>query len=235
MKLYKFQTVNENSLAALSEFSLYFARSEQMNDPTENMFRLLEFNKNDMYSPDISVLNEMGILSMAIGEKSLIEESPFMWAHYGNELKGFCLVFDFSKFVVGIENDVEKFGHIQYKRFPRLLSGDNLINENSGLENVAGTNFQENNLNRVYEVCFFDKPADFEHEQEFRFITQSCGLKPYKPQSLLSVIIGEKMCVEDRDKLLSVVEKLGIEHKIKVAKVKENSFKIHVTSGEENL
>ncbi|MCG9629121.1 DUF2971 domain-containing protein [Vibrio mediterranei] len=93
MNLYKFQTVNEYSLSALSEFSFYFARTEQMNDPTENMFRLLDYNKYDLYSPDLSTLDRMGILSMAFGTAVEVEESAFMWAHYGNELKGFCLVF----------------------------------------------------------------------------------------------------------------------------------------------
>jgi hypothetical protein len=230
VELYKFQTVNDNSLNALSEISLYFARANQMNDPTESMFKLLDYNKNDMYSPDISDLEQVGILSMAIGEKSSVLESPFMWAHYGNELKGFCLVFDFDDFLMGIEDKIEKYGHINYRKYPRLLSGDNLINECSGLESVAGTNFQRNNLHRIYDTCFFDKPSGFEHELEYRFLAKNFGLIPYAPKSLRRVIIGEKMAVEDQEKLLTTLNNIGITCKIKEAKAKINSFKIHVTS-----
>ena len=93
MKLYKFQTVNDFSIKALAYFSLYFSTPEKLNDPTEGMFRLLDHIPPDFYIPDISELKNTGILSMASGEHSSIEESPFMWAHYGNALKGFCLVF----------------------------------------------------------------------------------------------------------------------------------------------
>lgn len=232
MKLYKFQTVNKYSLDALSKLSLYFARPGQMNDPTENMFRLLDSNSNDMYSPDLSTLKDMGILSMASGEHSQIAESPFMWAHYGDELKGFCLVFDFVIFNSGIKDEIEKSGPIHYKKYPSLLSSDNLINENWGLENVAGANFPQQNLSRIYEVCFFSKPAEFEYESEFRFLARSCGLKSYLSQSLLSVIIGEKMDKRNRKKLLTALKISGIEHKAVFATVKENSFKIHITSEE---
>ena len=52
MKLYKFQTVNENSIDALEHLKLYFATSDKLNDPTESMFHLLDFNPEDIYSPD---------------------------------------------------------------------------------------------------------------------------------------------------------------------------------------
>ncbi|WP_196588197.1 DUF2971 domain-containing protein [Aliivibrio fischeri] len=206
-----------------------------MNDPTENMFRLLDYNKYDLYSPDLSTLDRMGILSMAFGTAVEVEESAFMWAHYGNELKGFCLVFDFNIFISDIKDSIEKHGRINYRKFPHLLSGENLINEKSGIENIAGANFQLHNLNRIYDVCFFDKPIDFEHEREYRFLAKGYGLKPYSIDSLLTVIIGEKMSIKDRDILLKTLEKLGIRNKVKVAKVKENSFKVHVTSGESDL
>ncbi|MEZ8312780.1 hypothetical protein AB6C44_04190 [Vibrio splendidus] len=70
MNLYKFQTVNDYSMSALSELSLYFAKTEQLNDPTENMFCLLDPNQQDKYSSDLSILGKMGVLSMAFGEPS---------------------------------------------------------------------------------------------------------------------------------------------------------------------
>ncbi len=229
MKLYKFQTVNDFSIKALAYFSLYFSTPEKLNDPTEGMFRLLDHIPPDFYIPDISELQNTGILSMASGEHSSIEESPFMWAHYGNALKGFCLVFDSDKFIDGIENDVEKFGHVNYQTHGPLLSSDNLINESWGLENIPGIDFKFQNLQRIYDVCFFNKPSFFKNEQEFRFIAKCSGVKPYNPDSLVRVIVGEKIDNDDHVKLLQILRALGVEHKVSYAKANRNSFKVHVT------
>ena len=96
MNLYKFQTVNDWSINALKNFSLFFATPNKLNDPTEGMFSLLDYISSTSDIPDVSELQKIGILSMASGDDSSIEESPFMWAHYGNALQGFCLVFDCS-------------------------------------------------------------------------------------------------------------------------------------------
>lgn len=229
MNLYKFQTVNDYSIQALSELSLYFASSDQMNDPTENMFRLLEPDEHDKYNPDLSELGKMGILSMAFGEPSQIEESPFMWAHYGNELKGFCLVFDFDTFRKSIRDSFVKSGPVKYVKYPRLLAGENLINETTGLEEVAGVDFKKQNLERVYDAYFYNKPTDFGREREFRFLSQNYGLKRYSSGALLNVIIGKRMITKDENRLLETLDTLGIRSKLKTAKTKENSFKIHVT------
>ncbi|HIF9215997.1 TPA: DUF2971 domain-containing protein [Photobacterium damselae] len=228
MNLYKFQTVNDNSISALSKLSLYFARTEQLNDPTENMFRLLAPNEDDKYSPDLSKLESMGVLSMAFGEPSKIEESPFMWAHYGNELKGFCLVFNFEVFSESIRNLV-KHNKVKYTDYPLLLSGDNLINEDSGLEEVVGVNFKNMNQDWIYSTCFFQKPIEFIHENEYRFLAMESGLIKYSSKALSSIIIGEKMNDEDKNKLLEILKILGLLDIVKFAEVKENSFKIHIT------
>ncbi|HDI3322631.1 TPA: DUF2971 domain-containing protein [Vibrio cholerae] len=229
MNLYKFQSVNDYSMSALSELSLYFARTEQLNDPTENMFRLLDPNEHDKYSPDVSMLENMGILSMAFGDPSKVEESPFMWAHYGNELKGFCLVFDFELFNESMEDSLVKAGPIKYVNFPHLLAGENLINEGSGLEEVAGVDLKKHNLDRIYEACFFDKPAEFQCEMEYRFLSSNNGLRKYPPNALVSVIIGERMSDKDKERLVTNLTTLGFSNKLKLAKTKENSFKVHIT------
>lgn len=173
MNLYKFQTVNARSLEALLKHSLYFARADQLNDPTENMFQLLDVDYVDRYRPNISDLNEFGILAMAKGENSDIEASPFMWAHYGNQLKGFCLVFDFNSFVQGIRSRLFLHEEVDYNKYRKVLSGaGNLINENWGIEQIAGVNYTSQNAKRVCKFCFFQKSEEFRNEQEYRFVTQ---------------------------------------------------------------
>ena len=216
-------------MSALSKLSLYFARTEQLNDPTENMFRLLDPNEHNKYSPDLSILGNIGVLSMAFGEPSKVEESPFMWAHYGNELKGFCLVFDFKLFNESMEDSLVKAGPVKYVNFPHLLAGENLINEKSGLQEVAGVDLKKLNLKRIYDACFFDKPAEFQCEMEYRFLSSNNGLRKYRPNALVSVIIGERMSDKDKDRLVINLTTLGFANKLKLAKTKENSFKVHIT------
>ncbi|NLQ18508.1 DUF2971 domain-containing protein [Marinomonas sp. M1K-6] len=131
MNLYKFQTVSTRSLDALLKHSLYFAETKKLNDATEGMFNLLDMYDKDQYLPDFTDLDGVGVLAMAKGEPNEVEQSPFMWAHYGNELKGFCLAFNFEEFVNSIEKDVYLNQDVQYcdgRIFPSL------INSNSGLE-----------------------------------------------------------------------------------------------------
>ena len=229
MNLYKFQTVNDRSINALKNFSLFFATPNKLNDPTEGMFSLLDYISSTSDIPDVSELQKIGILSMASGDDSSIEESPFMWAHYGNALQGFCLVFDYDKLTNCLDEHIEKSGHIIYQKHSMLLSSDNLISESWGVEKPPGVDFIWQNLQRIYDACFFHKPLHFENEQEFRFISKSSGLIPYEPSSLVKIIIGNKMSCADRERLVFVLSELGIKHKVAFAKAHINSFKIHIT------
>ncbi|MGL5410586.1 MAG: hypothetical protein ACRDAP_18030, partial [Shewanella sp.] len=74
------------------------------------------------------------------------------------------------------------------------------------------------------------KPAEFENEREYRFLSDENGLKQYSAESLISVIIGERMSKNDKELLLVILEHLNIKHKLKIARAKENSFTIEVSS-----
>ena len=236
MKLYKFQSVNDNSISSLTDLSLYFSDSKQLNDPTESIFKLLDLDVSDKYSPDISNLENIGILSMAIESGDVkVDESPFMWAHYGDELKGFCLVFDYELLLKTMKSDSLLYDRVEYLKYPRIISGSNLINEKSGLEEVAGCEFKNQNSNRVFKTCFFSKPLEFINEREFRFIAESKGGRSYSSDSLLSIIIGDKMKKPQRERLLNTVSSLGIDTQIKFARTKNNSFKIHIECSEYGL
>ncbi|WP_026960677.1 DUF2971 domain-containing protein [Aliagarivorans taiwanensis] len=98
MYLYKFQSLNENNLAALNAHSLYFAPLDRLNDPTENMFDLqaqhLETAINQEQRNNLEKIKQYGVLSTAIGKD--LETDLLMWSHYGDGLKGYCLIFDKS-------------------------------------------------------------------------------------------------------------------------------------------
>ncbi|MDE8604282.1 DUF2971 domain-containing protein [Marinomonas sp. RSW2] len=230
MNLYKYQTVSTRSLEALFKHSLYFAKSDQLNDPTENMFQLLDADYVDRYRPDISGLGEFGILAMAKGESTDVEASPFMWAHYGNQLKGFFLVFDFDSFVQGIQSRLFLHDEVDYNKYRKVLSGaDNLINESWGIEQVAGVDNTSRNTKRICKFCFFQKPKEFVNEREYRFLSETSGLKHYHIESLSKVIIGKRMDPSDKAVLLSTLESLGLSDKVEYATTKNNSFKVHIT------
>ena len=225
MNLYKFQTVSTRSLSALLKHSLYFAETKQLNDATEGMFNLLDMYDEDLYLPNFTDLEKFGVLAMAKGEPDEVEQSPFMWAHYGNQLKGFCLVFNFEEFVSDIRQDVYLHRGVRYvngRSFPGLIKSD------SGLEEVAGTNFKESNKKRVCKYCFFQKPKEFVNEREYRFLSEESGLKHYHIESLSKVIIGKRMDPSDLAVLLSTLERLGLSNKVEYATTKENSFRVHI-------
>ncbi|MEZ8312782.1 hypothetical protein AB6C44_04200 [Vibrio splendidus] len=89
--------------------------------------------------------------------------------------------------------------------------------------------FKKHNLERIYDACFFDKPAEFQCETEYRFLSSNSGLRKYPPNALVNVIIGSRMSEKDKDRLITNLNALGFENRLKFAKTKENSFKVHIT------
>ncbi|MEL0624686.1 DUF2971 domain-containing protein [Marinomonas arenicola] len=216
MNLYKFQTINNLSLEGLIKHSLYFARTDQLNDPTEGMFALEGHSKD---------LKKFGILSMTKGEPSQIENSPFMWAHYGNELKGFCLVFGFDSFVSSIESAVLFNGDVHYQSGRTLLDP---LSSDQGLEPLSGVDHEVLRDKNMYRNLFFQKPKEFENEREYRFITETSDSLQYDKKSLSKIIIGERMESCDETVLLSVLGNLGLLNKVEYAYVQKDSFKIQI-------
>jgi len=230
--LYKFQSINNNSLSALIKQSLYFASPNELNDPTEGLFDLTGFDGESDYS---ALYHSCSILSVGMNDnKSPLSESLFHWTHYGNGLKGMCLVFKKDGLIDNFIDDVETYEDVTYG-YP--ISIDEPCDGFDGCEVVAGVDVEKIKIKNFISYAFNNKPKCFSIESEYRFVKASknsktfeCskGLLKYGLSSLDSIIIGDKIGDSDWEILKSVLRPISSQVTLKKAKVKNGSFSIYV-------
>jgi hypothetical protein len=210
LALYKFQTANLNSLIALKNSSLFFSSFDKLNDATEMMFGFSSSidEKDSKWFPDIEDLRSNAVLCMGIDVgKDDLSTDLLMWTHYGAALSGICLVFDEQMLMKSFEEQSCEFHDRVNYGFPKLLTREQLINENSGLEQVPGVSFTDHNRRRMINSFIFQKPKCFSYESEYRFIFQKSGLIPYNPLSLKRIVIGSKIGSSEIEKNFIEVSK----------------------------
>ncbi|EAT13601.1 DUF2971 domain-containing protein [Bermanella marisrubri] len=128
---------------------------------------------------------------------------PRMWAQYGQNHKGVCLVFDRSKLDKLI---YERFSHdqilsssIEYKNrgiAPNLYSADDqqyMINIDH-LENVGPEQYVYDHLMAHHKRLFFEKMSDWRDESEWRYVVfsrSSDDLYLEFQDSLVGIMFGD--------------------------------------------
>lgn len=229
--LYKFQRVDKYSVANLLNTCLYFAKPANLSDPTESLFELELPNRDDKYCPDLEHFKNIAALSMAVDMECPYElsDSLFHWSYYADGLRGFCMVFDKQRLVEEFNDETLVHDYIGYQPISNILIGDNLITEESGLEEVSGKNFKHDNFGRLVTSAYMNKPNSYVNEKEYRFIKTGDGeLKYNYLNALREVIIGSKMSDHDRKLLESIIKLTGQDSKIKYANIRKNRYQIFI-------
>lgn len=142
-----------------------------------------------------------------------------MWSHYADGLRGCCLGFDCDHFAVTSETLF--ITDVQYVRSPPVI--DTLVYAvtedlflyaiDHGYEEYEGESFRKQ-LNDIMARALASKPLEWQYEKERRLIihTREDGLLPiqhsYPPQSLQTVILGERMSDEFKGLLRSVLQSM---------------------------
>lgn len=121
--VYSFRRINEHSLEDLEKNQITVSPSNLMNDPFDSVINLWaeeEHLKNTCkdekhaktYAQSFKYYR---IRSFAYGEEESILNNTLMWAHYGDEHKGFCIKYKLSNnFIKQLPND--KFEHMYLKK-----------------------------------------------------------------------------------------------------------------------
>jgi len=143
----------------------------------ENQFDIIKANPKAHFEKNYKEIRE-GVLYDSIGVFSLSKDplNETMWAHYGNNSKGFCVGFD----TIALSKELDMaFGHVHYDDQPPLHSFIKPIDEN-----------QKNEI--------FLKHTNWKYEEEFRIITlrikNEADRKVLFNQSIIKeVIVGANM------------------------------------------
>lgn len=144
---------------------------------------------------------------------------PRMWAQYGDNNNGTCLIFDKEKLksIIGcylgpmlISDDSVKYINnfsdvcIDYNEINNLLKLNSTIGSKEN-EYVFFLNFVKNNL-EFTKYNYFTKLDDWEREQEYRFL--ALGSEDYFikniSDALVGIVIGEKTDNADQSLILAM-------------------------------
>lgn len=224
--LFKYMPFNLNAIKLLINNELWFGKPDIQNDPNEAEFILhyeKTVKEKDRYQFYLdkdfkSIIKEtdsgkkyetgyesikfekelkkrtreyLGICSMSIKLDDIL-----MWAHYADNNRGICLVFDKEKINQDISGDKE------------------MVNYSNSIANVSfKTNGDLGEL--IYDTEFyFNKFDNWNYEKEFRFvrrfnekIPQSKIERaiPFQENALIGIILGEKFPKEDFKTLINLV------------------------------
>ncbi|MEP5366130.1 MAG: DUF2971 domain-containing protein [Reichenbachiella sp.] len=213
--IYKYSAISLNSLKNIINTSLYFSSPNEFNDPFDCRFVLqlndITINgvksfykgkslskdtlrsKIDLFKKDKNLIvqeieddyNQNLRKDFGVTCFSETEDNILMWAHYADNFKGFCLIFDRQ-----IHPEFFQGNKVQYKDEITIAEYDG---------------------NRKFESgeIFLTKLKLWEYEREVRSIAKlDGGDNPVKfnPRSLTGVIFGNKMKQSDKKMIKHLIQ-----------------------------
>jgi hypothetical protein len=224
MELYHYTRTDTAIKKILPWMKLKMNSLGKMNDPKENLDHIVNYddfvgftNKSREFNLDESFIaekirTEAKIIAFSIDKEILSEEYRVasegfqfqrMWATYGQNHEGICIVIDSNGFKRENKKVIEKYGIIdgkvsydnfQYQGIPVPLYGmspeNSLIHKHKSISQFW-TDLQKNS--KFVKDRFYTKNMDWEGESEYRFLTFSSDnddiFLSFK-NSLIKVILG---------------------------------------------
>ena len=181
MEFYRFQTINKLTLQNLTNQKNWIADPYQFNDPFEfclfDNIHIGENGKSKFLNQDEknnvekfkSSINKYGVVCYS---SSYINN--LLWAHYGDNHKGMCFVFDVSK-----ENENNLYKVNYQERFPIINLTDN-ANTYEEIKTIVTT-----------------KSIEWKYENEYREVFNNKNMLYEYPGELVEIIFGCRTPLED--------------------------------------
>lgn len=158
-------------------------------------------------------------------EQDTIKDN-LMWSHYSSGLRGYCLVFDLDPFYESLvkHGDVVVVTPIEYQDNPstlKLKKWQELV--------WAEKPDEIEQVNYIYKTIATKSPH-WKYEKEVRFVSteRSTSKRKYDPNSLIEIVIGEKMPKDQRKLVISTARTANPNIRIKLAKLKPGSYELEI-------
>ena len=232
--IYKYRSTNQYTFDILNNSQLYFAHPDEFNDPFDyNLPLFYQYKKRELiryfeqYNYDQDIISDLKNLTAselknfldwhknsdtALKDKiriSCFSKKPNiipMWAYYSNSFSGICLGFDPKK-DPGLFLSLE----VEYPEMNDLPLVDFFRDRNSLIK------------------YYFTKSNHWKHEEEIRVINiqnPTKNLLPFNHQSLVEIILGERISKEDEKKIRQASKKYDL--KIKRAVKSQTKFELEI-------
>ena len=188
MKLFKYQSINKNSLSGLASGTLWMSKAANFNDPFEFATQPSLTVSTDLPGQELDDpprtklyedLNGRGVISLSARDDNIL-----MWSHYAAEHTGMCLGFEPTE-TFDLSGDKSPFRKVEYSSdLPKVMDYDNFWGTKASVPVLT------------------TKADDWRYEEEYRIILErGDGSFEYgRVMRLVSVIFGCRAA--DEDKLL---------------------------------
>lgn len=144
---------------------------------------------------------------------------PRMWAQYGGNHSGVCLVFDFNRFTAlfheAFSSETYKYDHVDYK--DRLIHEIQMepafIINVDHLEKRGARDYAYDHILKYQNRLYFEKAKDWENESEFRFAIfehQDEIFFQFK-NSLKGIVFGQNCSESDISKIVNLTKGQGLQ------------------------
>lgn len=230
MKLYKYCSVNKNTIDCLVNRTAWYSESSAFNDP---------FDGGLISDPTVreAVESIFGILSL-----SKDHLNPIMWSHYADSHRGICLEFEqFDKpddspdplenIFHGVEEelhlvraDIQNAMEVKYRTTEELqeiaksfsLNPEQILAElhrtSVPIEtNSTSVSLEKDSLFQKFGESFITKHQDWAYEQEWRILIPKGNRSLAWPGRLSAVYLGLRISNRDANLVNEMVKLLGVE------------------------
>jgi hypothetical protein len=215
--IFKFRAINKRMIESLVNAEVYFSLPGNLNDPFDcqidiekslgNAIRrvdgvgkknleLLKENFGSFFSKVQTDLKTYGVWSC-----SLELENPLMWAHYGDEHRGICLLYELpEKFKDHKLGEIIGSSPIDYEKNPIV---ELFIEKSESLNNQEFGAFSTDLIVKLLT----SKDECWSYEKEARVISRASGTKKIGKTALKQVCFGLRTPQSDKDLVKEILSR----------------------------
>lgn len=211
----------ESALKIIDSQLFKFGHRENQNDPFENLFKRYSYPKSsDMnttvrdYIRELSIYANTKISIGCFGAESDEKDNykPTMWAHYAENHKGVCFVFDMELLM----SEVKK---VKIETIIKCINYHiSLLVDEEEIEKNINTHFDKF-LRKYNDNLLFAKQIDWSVENEIRIVAFDESFEIPICECLNNIYIGPEMCNEDEEKIIKHSEVHHLQEKVGKPKI----------------
>ena len=224
-RYFKYRSINDNLLDSLREGTLYFSPQNKLNDPFDCELDIIKAIENAIkkskpeHAKELEKLlkgkspldnfqanvDKLGIFSSS---EEVDESQTLLWAHYANDHKGACILYEFPESFLNNEDNILGTSKVTYN--PNSLT-EWFVQLGSELP-VTDKELITSLLIRILTA----KSPPWAYEREVRIIRPEHGLFKIEKQYIKQICFGLHTSDEDIDKVREAIK--DYEHDIKLYK-----------------
>lgn len=209
------------------------------------------FDECQFYVPPFETLRQQVRITCFSSEA----DNLLMWSHYGDGLRGFCVVFDeaaitrggttgyvldvayretppqVDSFIYGVAWDQDWYSQVAIEETENAIKYQGKIGLQAEIAMYKESGAQAlRTMRKVWQQVFATKPVEWKYERERRFLFQTDRKDTapitlsYDRNAVREVILGERMPVDYRARLLSVMQTHYPNTSVKTAHRSEEAY-----------